>query len=197
MAKIDRRVIRTRQLLRDALMALILEKGYEAVTVLDITERANLGRATFYLHYKDKEELLIKSLEQLFDELVATLEPKTEQSIMDGAPIRLVFEHAAANRELYLVLLGAEGSGKIYRQIQAYMVKDVTARFLPILPEKRPFSNNLLANHLAGSLLNLVLWWLENEMPHPPTEMVQIYRTLTFAGLISALEIKSFADLKL
>lgn len=195
--KIDRRIVRTRQLLRDALMTLILEKGYEAVTVRNITDRANLGRATFYLHYKDKEELLIKSLTALFDELVQTLEPRDEKSVLDGTPIRLVFEHAAANRDLYLVLFNGEGSGKIYREIQAYMVRDLQTHFLPILPEKRPFSNDLLANYLAGNLLNMVSWWLAADMPHPPDEMIQTYRALVFAGLANVLGIESVADLKI
>ena len=52
----DRRVQRTRKLLQDALMALILEKGYEAVTIQDIIDRANVGRSTFYAHFLDKQQ---------------------------------------------------------------------------------------------------------------------------------------------
>src|ERR1041385_2364465 len=73
--KMDRRKVRTRQMLRDALIALILEKGYDTTTVEDITNRANLGRATFYLHYRDKDELLLHTLEATFDELVKNLKP--------------------------------------------------------------------------------------------------------------------------
>ena len=62
---LDRRIQRTRQLLREALFALIVERGYEAITVQDITERANLGRTTLYLHYRDKEELLKASIKAL------------------------------------------------------------------------------------------------------------------------------------
>ncbi len=67
--KIDRRVQRTRQLLRDALMALIVEKGYDAISVQDITDHANVARPTFYLHYKDKEELLLSSVQEIYDDL--------------------------------------------------------------------------------------------------------------------------------
>jgi AcrR family transcriptional regulator len=68
-AKIDRRKARTRQLLRDALMALIVEKGYEAISIQDIVDRANVARPTFYLHFKDKEELLFTSLVEIYEEL--------------------------------------------------------------------------------------------------------------------------------
>ena len=187
MQKLDRRIVRTRQLLRDALMTLILEKGYEAVTVQDITDKANLGRATFYLHYKDKEALLLKSLESLFDELVESMGPPSAAHLKSGLPIIIVFEHAAKNSDLYRVLLGSEGSGQINRRIQAYIVKDILKRLLPLLPEKRPFSDDFLANYLASSLLNMVAWWLENNMPYPPEYMAKTYRELKFLGLAQLL----------
>ncbi len=67
--KSDRRVSRTRRSLREALMSLILEKGYDAVTIEDITTRADTGRTTFYLHYRDKEELLLESINEVVDGL--------------------------------------------------------------------------------------------------------------------------------
>lgn len=62
--KEDRRVVRTRQLLRDALVSLILERGYDEVTVQDVLDRANLGRSTFYAHYRNKDDLLFSGFEQ-------------------------------------------------------------------------------------------------------------------------------------
>ncbi len=70
MKKLDPRVVRTRQMLRDALVATILDKGYDATNIQDITERAGLRRATFYLHYRDKEELLLSMLHDTVDELI-------------------------------------------------------------------------------------------------------------------------------
>src|SRR5207247_11310009 len=63
--KTDRRVRRTRQLLQDALIAMVIEKGYDATTVQDIIDRANVGRATFYAHFADKQTLLTSRLEDL------------------------------------------------------------------------------------------------------------------------------------
>ena len=63
--KQDRRVNRTRRLLRESLMKLVAEKGYDSVTIEDITETAELGRTTFYLHYRDKEELLLESIDAI------------------------------------------------------------------------------------------------------------------------------------
>ena len=72
---LDRRGRRTRRQLKEALFALILEKGYDAVTIEDITGRADLGRTTFYLHYRDKEELLLEAIDSIANDLIARLPP--------------------------------------------------------------------------------------------------------------------------
>lgn len=78
--KIDPRVRRTRQLIQDAFTSLIQEKGYEAITVQDITERATLNRATFYLHYRDKQDLMWQSTEEVLSELVDSLRETTKHA---------------------------------------------------------------------------------------------------------------------
>src|SRR5690349_10072505 len=75
----DRRIQRTRQLLLDALSTLILEKGYEAITVQDLIDRANLGRSTFYSHFQDKEDLLLKGVESLWNGLETHLRAATPE----------------------------------------------------------------------------------------------------------------------
>lgn len=77
--KLDPRVRRTRQLLRDALVALIDEQGYEKITVQDITQRATLNRATFYLHYRDKLDLLYQSSAEILQELVSSIQPTVRE----------------------------------------------------------------------------------------------------------------------
>ena len=69
-SKTDRRIQRTRQSLRTALLELIKEKGYDAISIEEITERANVGRATFYLHYKDREDLLLEEFSEMANEKV-------------------------------------------------------------------------------------------------------------------------------
>ena len=69
----DRRIQRTRQGLRNALLELIKEKGYDFISVEEITRRANLGRATFYLHYKDKEDLLVDEFNEIVNERARTI----------------------------------------------------------------------------------------------------------------------------
>lgn len=188
--KLDRRVVRTRQLLRDALMKLILEKGYDAVTVQDITDEANLGRATFYLHYQDKEDLLSRSLAEIYDELVTRLEPLDWQHLLaeQQSPSLIAFQHAAENRDLYRVLLRGQGATLIVRRIQQYIAGVVVQQFshLP-LTQSQPVALELVANHIAGSLIAMLTWWLENDTPHPPEYMAQVFSQLTLPGVLAVI----------
>ena len=103
---VDRRVQRTRQLLQEALVTLILEKGYEAVTVQDLIDRANVGRSTFYAHFRDKEELFLSGFEHLWSQF--------EQHLADQAAIDtslwvisgILFQHAQNYRCVYKALVG-------------------------------------------------------------------------------------------
>src|SRR6266705_7027751 len=74
MRKEDRRVRRTRESLHDALISLALEKNYDSITVQEILDRADVGRSTFYVHFSDKNELLISEMDNLREELSAAIE---------------------------------------------------------------------------------------------------------------------------
>lgn len=162
-------------------MELILEQGYDAVTVRDIAERANLGRATFYLHYRDKEELLFTSLEAVFDDLVQQIEPLSGD--LATSPPMVAFKHAAENSKLYLVILSGQGSGTIFRRVRDYMAKQAIEQLMPAVNEQTTLSRDLLANYLAGSLLSLIDWWLRNGMPDSAENMAIHFQSLMFFGV--------------
>src|SRR5213083_3494878 len=100
----DRRVQRTRKLLQDALVSLMIEKGYEATTVQDIIDRANVGRATFYAHFADKETLLVSRLE----DLRAMLAQQHQRARGLGFSLPML-EHARDHLPLYAAIVGRGG----------------------------------------------------------------------------------------
>jgi AcrR family transcriptional regulator len=104
---LDRRVQRTRLFLREALLALIEERGYDVLSIQDITERAMLGRTTFYEHYADKEKLLLVTLDELISDLAQRIEPLTaRQLVVEQQTVCVkIFEHVAVSRQLYRALL--------------------------------------------------------------------------------------------
>ena len=186
---IDRRVQRTRKLLRDALMALILEKGFDAITVQDITDRANLGRATLYLHYKDKEDLLIQSLQDGMDELIAIVEEqrRNDPNSTREQAFRIAFEHAAANAELYRVLFSGQGAANILIRIREYIATVIHETIKETLAaQAEDFPVEIASQFVSGALLMLLEWWLRNDMPYTPDQMASMVTTLVLPGLRQA-----------
>ena len=193
--RVDRRVSRTRRQLKDALFALILEKGYDAVTIEDITERADLGRTTFYLHYHDKEELLVESIKAIAEDLLEQISPLTplRWEYQEGAPvgehdpIRVTFAHAAENAQLYQIILRGEGAIKATSRVHN-IISETAANVINktiedgTAPIKLEVPIEIFSNYLAGALMGLVTWWLENGMCYTPEEMALMFRNMFFKG---------------
>jgi len=191
--RLDRRVQRTRQLLRDSLMALILEQGYESVTIQDITDRANLGRATFYLHFKDKDDLLMSSLLEVYEGLLTRFEVgEFGQMVKNNLTNLKAFEHAAQNAQLYRVLLREPGTVSIRRRIHDFIAKVVRDHYNAVLPHMNPTAAaelpaELIGEHIAGSLLALIEWWIEHDMPYSAEYMARVAREMGGQALYAYL----------
>ncbi len=191
--KLDPRVVRTRQMLRDALVSLIAEKGFDALTVQDIAERATLNRATFYLHYQDKHELLISSLRDAIDELIADIGTLDDsgQLIFERPqrPIRRVFEHVAQHAPFYRVMMGAAGVPSFIAGVRDY-IAEITRHWLTRLqpePANSRVPLDIVANSLSWSLLGVLIWWLEHDMPHSPDFMAEQFRLIITSDLRQVL----------
>lgn len=171
------RVRRTRTLLRQALVELIEERGFDRVTVGQITERAMVSRAAFYRNYRDKYQLV----EEIFDEAAAALIDKTGGD-SDADRIRRLeafYNGVARYDRLYRALLGRKGSPWFAARIQD-TVTSMTATHLP-LPAP---VDDLIATLLGGMFLNSVTWWLTHDRPVPARDMATHYARLA-AVLIS------------
>jgi len=198
--KLDPRVIRTRQLLRDALVSLIAEKGFDAITVQDIADRATLNRATFYLHYQDKHDLLIKSLHDAIDELMADIGPAedNDQLVVEGPqrPIVKVFQHVAQHARFYQVMMGAAGVPSFIAAVRDY-IAEITLHWLTLLqpdPEKSIVPLEIVANSLSWSLLGVLIWWLDHDLPQSPEYMAEQFRLLITSDLSQVLGLTRFIN---
>jgi AcrR family transcriptional regulator len=178
---LDRRVVRTIKLLQDALFKLILKDGYDSIRVQDITDEANLGRATFYVHYKDKEDLLLATIESIRQELLERFRAESKTISLPG--FRAQFKHAAENRTFYLAVLN-HVQGR--QQIRSVMTETVQAHVESIIPDA-PIPIDFVSNYLVGAVLQLLDWWLTNEMPYSIYEMETMFLKLIRQGLPSAL----------
>ena len=192
---VDRRIQRTLQMLSNALFALIVERGYEAITVQDITERANIGRATFYLHYRDKEQLLKASMLSLFDELTKHVEPAPDFSATYQSLSIRVFQHVAERHELYHALFQEGGPPAIIIRLHKWLASLIQHRLLSAHIEQcsedvDSVDAELLSMHCAGSLLALVIWWLNHDLSPAAEQMGYLFWRLISPGINDVLGVK-------
>jgi AcrR family transcriptional regulator len=181
--KVDRRVRRTRDALGDALLALIQEKPFDAITVQEVLDRAGIGRSTFYAHYRDKDDLFLSDLEEFF-ELMSTLLLRRPEDSNRIAPVRELFTHVAEMRQLHSALI-ASGKMRDFQEMgQEYFARAIEQR-LAALPSSRPASpaqRTAMAHAFAGALLSLLSWWIQHGATPSPEEMDTLFHRMVGSG---------------
>lgn len=161
----DRRVQRTRRTLREALIALLLERGWDVVNVQDICERADVGRSTFYTHFADKEDLLAGGLGDLGAELRKAPTPA------DGHPLpltRALLQHAWENHRLFRALVGKRSGELVLRRFRELVLALVREDLSGRVSAGPTFEAT--AQFVAGGLAQLLGWWLDARSPIPAAE---------------------------
>lgn len=188
MTKTDRRVKRTHELLQKALIELISERGYDAITIQDIVDRANVGRTTFYLHYSSKDELFIGCHEAIVREShFGPHYPHSREELLspDAPPgMALAYQHLKdAWARLYPIFQGKDGP-LILRQIRDRSAREIEANLRAAFAETdSAIPLDVLANYLAGAQIALVQWWLEKHRPHTPEDLAQTLHRLQRAAI--------------
>jgi AcrR family transcriptional regulator len=188
-AENDRRSRMTRKLLGDALVSLILEKGYDSTTVVEIAERANVGRSTFYAHFYDKEDLFRSE----FEELIRVLGSRAAHMEEEGGalvPSLELFRHIQEHHRLYRALIWGRGIDFLYKTGQAALINNIEARLRQLHPGKDEWQIPLpiLSNYVAGAFLALLRWWLDNNVPSPPEQMHHLFQQLVMPGVRASLQ---------
>jgi len=194
----DLRIRRTHKLLQEAMIELVAEKGFDAITVGDIAERAMINRATFYRHYQDKYDLVVKIFEETAGHLVGTMKPShgyVRRLDPENPPeiwIRL-FEHVAEHARLYRAMLGKNGSSWYAARMRDYAVNLILERERereqhlgprqqndPAMPQELPV---MLLSHV---LIGAIVWWLESERSYTPRQMAIWFLRFMLHGYVYA-----------
>ena len=179
----DRRVLRTRTTLRDALIHLILERGWEETSVQDVCDRADVGRSTFYTHFADKEDLLLSGFEDLRKLLRALRSPVGESHAALGF-MRGLLEHAHENRRLFRALVGKRSAQVVHARFRQ-LLTDLTEEELSGGGLTGP-ALDLTVHYLAGAALEVFIWWIDARRPLPIDEVEARVQQLTKHALQSA-----------
>ncbi|MCD4684800.1 MAG: TetR/AcrR family transcriptional regulator [Anaerolineae bacterium] len=180
----------THQSLIDAARAVIVEQGYSKVEILDITERADVSKATFYTHFPNKEACVREMMEQGFDALVEEL-LKIQQTITAEnewieTTLGRVFSWAQDNRELLLIMVGGAASSQLNVFGRTYMA-DVVERTLvtrqPPLAIRSDYPPTVQAQVVTGIMIQLLGWWLENDVDYSAQDLARLVREVLQRGL--------------
>ena len=195
----DRRVRRTRRALQKSLVDLILEKGYDAVTIEEITDRADLGRTTFYLHYKDKEELLMHAIDTICEDFIETHSSllaqidspenalKQLRYNLDERILYYIFDHARENANLYKVMLRGEGGARATRRFANVIQDETVKRLKQIKGLEIKVPIEIFAVYFSGTIMEMVTWWLEENQPYPIEEMVTYCQQVFIYGALDTV----------
>ena len=187
MQVVDRRIQKTKKLLSESLIALMLEKGYEAVTVQDIIDKANVGRSTFYTHYESKEQLLLAGP----GNLGVPLFPEGEGVEGKGKPafgFLPLFRHAGENRHLAKAMLGKKSGELFFGKMRHHVAEGIQAEFKGRFSKSKADKIWLgyLSDAAAAAVMALLVSWCEAEVPFAVEEMAEKSRRAV-AGIFSAM----------
>ena len=190
MPKTDRRKQRTHEQLQKALVELIRERGYDALTIQDIAERANVGRTTFYLHYNSKEELFMSCHQTVIGEFNSGMlySLSRQELLSPNAPLGMAeaYRHLQQARDYLHPIFQNQESVKKMRDKSAQHIEATLRASFGHSDSAIPL--DVLANYLAGAQLALAQWWLEKRRPHTPEMLAQAFHTLLRAAVRAAFE---------
>ncbi len=168
----SQRVARTQQSLLDALLELIVENGYERITVEDVLRRADVGRTAFYAHYKNKQGLLLSRI----DALPWVSVSEDGEGVIDA---NFLFAHVADQRELIAGLRGTP----VFDEALDGLQESLLATFTHLLQQRSAYGEVdckllMTAQALTGALMQLLVWWIETDIPEPPWTMASWFSQL-------------------
>ncbi len=185
----DRRLIRSRRLLGNALIELMQEKRYIDITIQDIIDRAEVGRTTFYKHFRDKEDLLMSNLAIVLENLIRHMDSGGDDQLLLSTVD--FFKHVKEHQDLYKAMLTGQGMDMLFNKGQALMSRKIE-KHLEKLPYKKAEVSipiPVLTNYLAGSFLILIKLWIDHKMVYSPEQMDKMYQELVMPGTLKVLGI--------
>ncbi|MDM5300784.1 TetR-like C-terminal domain-containing protein [Bacillus subtilis] len=189
--KVDPRIRRTNQYLRDALIALLKEKDANSITIQEITEKAELTRGTFYLHYQDKQDFLFQSMTEVLDDLIRQVKPETLIEPVsideDHPPLSFVklFEYIHEHAEYFQVMLSDRGLPQFRSLMAEFVQKRIYEELLSSIKESDKalqVPKEILISYITSAHIGVICSWLESGMKYSPLFMANQLTRLTLLG---------------
>jgi AcrR family transcriptional regulator len=189
----DRRIQKTQNLLRESLVSLIHEKDYDSIAVKEILDRANVGRSTFYMHFRDKDELLVSGIHDMLRSVQSTKLPSSakryERIIWFSLPI---FEYHDQHKRTGEAKIGTRGRAILHEHLQKVLAELIADDVRKDLQGRRKTTgqipSDLLVQHLAATFIQVLNWWMESKSPLTAGEVNDLFRALILPTLAATWE---------
>ncbi|AET59786.1 TetR family transcriptional regulator [Paenibacillus terrae HPL-003] len=190
---LDPRIKRTHQLLRTALVQLLKEKDINSISIKDITQKADLTRGTFYLHYKDKNDFLIQCTEEILDELIDYVRPnEANPSLMiewsnPAESFLKLFEFIGDEADFFYLMLSNRGLPEFRDHLLKIVKMKVYDKIILNINESKDgllISKDILISYITSAHLGVIYSWLEGGMKYSHNYMASqlTYLTVTILG---------------
>jgi AcrR family transcriptional regulator len=167
MTKVDRRVLKTQEAIKKTILELMNEKNFDDITIQDISDRANLNRSTFYLHYLDKYDLLDKMIEEHINELKETSEWACQEEWGDA--IQILFEYFETNYLFFSTMLASKGAAPSFRsKFLEYVIEGFKDELHKTNGKNKNLSEEVVVTFAGHAYVGVLESWLKDGMPSPP-----------------------------
>jgi AcrR family transcriptional regulator len=180
----DQRVVRTRDVLGDALVELMHEKPFADITVQHVLDRAGVSRSTFYTHYTGKDDLFLGDVDD-FWEMTSTALARRGEKTNRVAPVRELFTHIAEAQPFFTALVASGKINDVMDLGRGHFAREIEKKLkqLPQPPAIAPERSAALAHMFAGALFSALNWWVNRGMKESPAEMDDLYHQIVWASV--------------
>jgi AcrR family transcriptional regulator len=171
MSKVDRRILKSQEAIKKAVIELMSEKNFDQITLQEISDRANVSRRTIYLHYLDKFDLLDKLIEEHINELRELAESATDMDFIDGNLIW--FQYFESHYLFFSTMLGSKGAPSFRRHFLEFVIEGLKGEVNVTEGKNHGINEEIVLRFIAGAYVELVEWWFMNGMPYTPQIMAE------------------------
>jgi AcrR family transcriptional regulator len=176
MSKVDRRILKTQEALKKAVIELMYEKNFDDITIQDLSDRANVSRGTIYLHYVDKYDLLDKLIETHIDDLRERCEAAADMDFINGSLIWT--EYFESNFSFFSMMLASKGAPYFRNRFLDFLLEEFRDEVDVTKGKNEGLNEDLTVRFVASACIGVVEWWFTNEKPIPHQELAEQLGTL-------------------
>jgi AcrR family transcriptional regulator len=171
MSKVDRRILKTQESIKKAVIELMSEKDFDDITIQDISDRANVGRGTVYAHYVDKFDLLDKLIETHLSQLREIYESTSELDFINGT--RICFEYFESNYLFFSTMLASKGTPSFRKRFLEFLTEEGMNDVNKSTEKNDGLKQDVVVQFFATAYVGILEWWIMNGLPYPPHVMAE------------------------